>query len=244
MWYKEWLTVRFKFGFWLALYIFAAIIVVFFGSSYRIGGNWRDPAWVAESIAHYPRIYTFPYPQPLFLDWLDKAYPITVGLALFGGMDIISGEISQNTLSFLLVRPLSRTALYTSKLLINIGALGVAFISVSLLMLLVDRTTVHPIKIVDGLALTLLVWLLGVATICLGGLISIFTRNVIQTLALTIIAVIVPVSSVSIIGWQWIYYLSNTISIQSQVLVAFTVISILAAIFYRLGLLCFRHRQF
>lgn len=206
MFYKEWLTVRFKLGLWLTVYAVIAFLYVFFWSQYRPGNFWVDPAAflgkhpdmlaaaTPEGHIFYSQLvsdtsfFQENAPMALYYDWLLALLLITPFAAVLGGADVVSEEVDKGTLSFLLTRPVSRTRIYSSKILINCAALAVAIALPSIPVLIYDQLQRKTIPLGTGLVAMGVVIMSGVAVICLGGLLSVYTRNVMQTLGATIFA--------------------------------------------------------
>jgi len=168
MLYKEWKTVRLKFWLWFSTYLIIGILLVVIWSATR--NQWGA----------------------MYYTWLNIGVFLTLVGGIFGGIDLVSEETDKGTLSFLLTRPLSRAYIYLSKLLVNIVALSIACFSVSLVVLVIDQHTYSQksLTLSDAVALTLLMWLVGVLAIGVSGLISIFTRNSIQTLFCSVVAIL------------------------------------------------------
>jgi ABC-type transport system involved in multi-copper enzyme maturation permease subunit len=210
MWYKEWLSVRIKF--FLILTIFGAVAILScaafaFNSSYNGFGN----------------------ASTIFMRWVGISFLLAVGAGILGGVDIIAAEREQNTITFLLARPVSRFKIYASKLGINAVAFLVIFVPVNLLVLLVDNMTrqisvlqttsvvgasgyIESVSTQTGtvaatitpgsVAIPLIIVgaLLGVTVICITALTSIFATNIVHGFLLGVIGLTVSVVALNVIG--------------------------------------------
>jgi ABC-type transport system involved in multi-copper enzyme maturation permease subunit len=225
MWYKEWTAIRFKFWMWLAVYLALALFFINFGYRYYIDGAAFDSQ-----------------PSPRFFSWIGLVYFITILAALFGGTDMVAEETDKGTLEFLLTKPLTRQHIYTSKLLINILALGVAYGGPSLLLLIYDQFQRQPTPIFEALVLLLLNWLLGSAFICLTALLSVFANNSMNALRYSLLVI----TGVGLVAFTLLYMIpfDPNVSITSVVLCAYILLGALAVSFYRVGLFCFERRGF
>src|SRR5690349_7139796 len=151
MLYKEWITVRFKFWLWLALYGLLGLLSVTLLSPTRY--------YVAASSDYIP--------SPLFSIWISVSTLVTIFAAILGGVDILAEELERGTLSFLLTRHITRIRIYTSKILLNVTGLAGSYILVSLIILLIDRFQPNPINLGEALGSLALILLLGSAIVCL-----------------------------------------------------------------------------
>ncbi|MEI6043681.1 MAG: ABC transporter permease subunit [Chloroflexota bacterium] len=182
MLYKEWLSMREKAYLWLGIYAGLILLTLIVWSPnerfgpftlYTVYGNLNDLDFISFTI-------------PLFVEWLSFSASVTWIAALFGGADMISDELDKGTLSFLLTKPLSRARIYTTKMLLNVAGLTLMFGLSSGVVFVIDRFQPHPVGLWQAFVWSLLIWVVGVTIILLSGLISVFTRNVLQTIALTV----------------------------------------------------------
>jgi ABC-type transport system involved in multi-copper enzyme maturation permease subunit len=210
MWYKEWLSVRIKFLMFLT--IFGTLAVLF-------------------ATAFAPNtIYNGLDNGSIFMRWIGVAFLLAVGAGILGGVDIIASEREQNTITFLLARPINRFKIYASKLGINALTLLMVFLPVNLLMLLVDNLprqlaimkTTSVLGVVGcsgavnltqtgtvaatitpaniGLPLIIVGALLGVTVMCITGLTSIFASNIVHGMLLSLIGISVSLWIFSTVG--------------------------------------------
>jgi len=148
----------------------------------------------------------------LFENWILIAQGFLPIFAVLGGIDLISEEVGRGTISFLLAKPLSRSRLYITKIGLNSLVLGGVVGLLSLIMLLIDHLPrsvgiskwnvvkvgtaeyagfprneflgpSQPVEIFPALLSIALIILECVAITAIVGLVSIFTRNLLQTLA-------------------------------------------------------------
>jgi ABC-2 type transport system permease protein len=185
MLYKEWITVRQKFAMWLGLYGLMAFLEVAVFSR-------PSPGTIYVNSANF---------VPMYNTWLMLSTLLTVFTSMIGGLDVLAEEVDRGTISFLLTRPVSRTRIYTSKILMNIGALGVALGLSSTAMWIIDRLSLNPIKFWEAAGGSLLVFLMGAGIICLSGLVAIFARNVLQTLAFTLAVVVLTIAACAYVNY-------------------------------------------
>lgn len=193
--YREWFSLRLKLAAWLAIY--GGWTVVFLSVNVL-----RNPMYVNSYEWGGFEMYT-----SLFNKWLENIAVITPVLALLGGVDLISEEKNKGTLSFILTRPLSRTRIYTSKLLLNAGALVSVVGFFSLVVLVVDRLprsvyvsrynmppcdpntyctvlgTSRSIEFLPALTGLVLILLVGVMVVLNAAFLSIYCRNILQVVA-------------------------------------------------------------
>jgi ABC-type transport system involved in multi-copper enzyme maturation permease subunit len=210
MWYKEWTTTRFKFYLWLGILALLGLMQLTVWSPFNF--------YYAEfsRTGQYPDLFWY---TPLFKNWLGVSATATFFCALLGGADLVSEEVDKGTLSFLLTRPISRKQIYTIKILTNLAAFAVAFSVVTLPILLYDQFQPRPTDLWEGLGYAGLILLGGAGIICLSGLVSVFTRNVLQTLAITVgiliglfalwstlLVQILAGSLTELLGWLFVRY--------------------------------------
>jgi ABC-type transport system involved in multi-copper enzyme maturation permease subunit len=187
MWYKEWTAVRSKFYLWLLLYFIIAFIYTMFFSPYREGSIYHTQQIYSAILRLDP---TLPmrsfFPPPMFVNWGLISLALTVLGAILGGADIVAEEADKNTISFLLTRPITRQQIYTGKLLVNIAALTTASSVVNLGMLVLDQTNLRSLEFWLGLVVMFVIVLTGAVVICISGLVSIFARNTVESLLVTV----------------------------------------------------------
>lgn len=249
MFYKEWQTAKVKFVIWVIIYFGAAGLFI-----------WD----------HSKRLS---YSEPFFQSWLGISILVMTVVAALGGVDIVSEEKASGTLGFLLTKPISRTRIYFTKIGVNILALAAAFVPFNLFLLGLDQaipTTVNVMQFVtepcgenawcsgwqeqgtvyhrsfdlfQGLGMLGMILLFGVGLICLSGLISVFARNTIQTIMLTIPALIaflvIVTNSLPLTprtGYVWSF---SSINPATPLILAGAII-----VFFYTGLLAFRRKEF
>ncbi len=242
MFYKEWKTVQVKFWVWLAIYAIFAFLLTFVWSHYAFLNGWRNPLELAR-YAILMGSKSTPVFTPTFYEWLQMSAIITVVAAVVGGIDLVAEEKDKGTLSFVLTRPVSRFHIYNSKILLNISALLIAYTIVTIPVFLVDCTSPHPIDL-EFLLFTLLIMLVGMAVVCLSGLISIFANNVIQSITLSSVILsftFTICTFVQINFWHiewWRFGQEVVLAVVSGI------VGTLALIFYQAGLYCFERKEF
>ena len=256
MLYKEWQITRIKLVIWAVIYMGAAGLYM-----------WD----------HSKRLN---YSEPFFQSWLGISILVMTVVAALGGVDIVSEEKASGTLGFLLTKPISRTQIYFAKIGVNILALAAAFVPFNLLLLGLDQTIPTPVKVMQfvtepcgentwcsgwhdqgtvnssfdlfqGLGMLCMILLFGAGIICLSGLISIFARNTIQAIMLTIPALIaflvIVTSSITIpagsglpgspiVGSTWSF---TTLNLSTPLILGGAII-----VFFYMGLLAFRRKEF
>ncbi len=242
MLYKEWTSVRFKFYLWAAIYGALVLSLLTFWSPWsRFGNSW----------------YKLGYPlfiQPVYLDWLNFSSVVIILTALLGGVDMISDELDKGTLSFLLTRPITRRRIYTTKILINLLGLGAIYGLSSAVMLTFDQLQPKSVNLLEGLGLTLVVYAIGAILICLAGLISVFTRNALQTISLTIaipfsLVILVALNLYTILPFIGTFtgtelkFQPNLSAEMSLTLLAIAMIGTIAGLFWS-GLVAFSRKEF
>jgi ABC-type transport system involved in multi-copper enzyme maturation permease subunit len=210
MWYKEWLSVRIKFVMMLVIFGLAGLLFCTVFAPDRIYNGFGNGS--------------------IFMRWVGVAFLLAVGAGILGGVDIIASEREQNTITFLLARPVNRFKIYFSKLGINAVAFIAVFLPVNLLVLLVDKLprqipTFQTTSLLNatscsgsvitsqtgtvlatttptniGLPLIIVGTLLGVAVICITALASIFATTMVNGILLSLIGLAVSVSLIGPIG--------------------------------------------
>lgn len=199
--YRELFNLRLKLLLWA---------IVFFGAAlfYLASNTLFGPMPVTIYQENGQEMY-----NTLFGGWLKIMIIITPALAVFGAADVISEEVGKGTLSFLLTRPFSRTRIYITKVLLNTGVLLACATFSSLLVLLVDQlprqvlilrwTTSpcgdnaycsgwtggnglepsRPAELIPSLVALGVILSAAILIVFGTGLLSIFTRSFIQTIA-------------------------------------------------------------
>jgi len=178
MLYKEWLSVRLKFGLWLLLYLGLAILAISVWSPFSGWENVKNTPAADDYLAFQPKMY---------LNWEAISMTVTFFAAMLGGVDLVADEVDKGTLSFLLTKPITRARIYTTKIFSNLAALTVAYSLGCLVVLIADRFQPKTTPLLEGLGYTLLILIGGMLIVFLSGLISVFARTVMQTLAFTLI---------------------------------------------------------
>ncbi len=220
--YREWFNLRLKLAAWLAIY--GGWAVVFLSVNVL-----RNPMYVNIYGSGDSEIYT-----TLFNKWLENIAVMTPVLALLGGVDLISEEKNKGTISFMLTRPLSRTWIYITKVLLNTGVLVSVIALISLIVLVVDRlprtvemsvynvppcrpdtycnvsATSRPIDFVSALIGLVLILLVGIVVVFNAAFLSIYCRNILQTVAAATPVVVLSYVFLLGAGNRETYY-SNTI---------------------------------
>lgn len=100
MWYKELFLVRAKQNIILGLYTATALLMWALRSDFTTNNTFLDN-------------------QSIYNTWFRFAAVFVVVGAMIGGVDSISAEKNDNTLSFLITRPVSRLQIYGQKFLVN-----------------------------------------------------------------------------------------------------------------------------
>jgi ABC-type transport system involved in multi-copper enzyme maturation permease subunit len=256
MLYKEWRITRLKLVIWAIIYLGATALF--------LQGHSQRPT----------------YDEPFFQSWLGISALVMTAVAALGGVDIVSEEKASGTLGFLLTKPISRTQIYFAKIWVNILALAVAFVPFNLFLLGLDQAIPTPVRVAEfvtescgentwcsgwqergtvyrsfdlfqGLGMLGMIFLYGAGIICLSGLISIFARNTIQAIMLTIPALIaflvIVTSSITvslgsglpgspIVGSTWSF---TTLNLSTPLILGGAII-----VFFYTGLLAFRRKEF
>jgi len=202
MWYKEWRLVHYKLWLWLGGF---GLITL----NYLLQNVFLKPF----EMLVYPDGGVETHTS-LFENWILIAQGFLPIFAVLGGIDLISEEVGRGTISFLLAKPLSRSRLYLTKIGVNSLVLGGVIGLLSLIMLLIDQlprsvgvsrwnvtkegTAVYagflrlrplepsqPVEIFPALLSIALIILECFVITAMVGLVSIFTRNLLQTLAVS-----------------------------------------------------------
>ncbi len=198
--YRELFNLRIKATFWVIVYLGSMIL-------YLVSHTFYGPMPVSLYLDNGVEMY-----NTLFGGWLKVLVLITPALALLGAPEAISEEVGKGTLSFLLTRPFTRTRIYTTKILLSAAIFLIGGTISSLIVLLVDQlprqvlilrwTTSpcgdnsycsgwisssnlepsRPAEILPSLIATAVVLIGGTLIVFATGLLSIYTRNVIQTI--------------------------------------------------------------
>ncbi len=249
MLYKEWKMVRLKFFMLLVLYGLAALAVIYF---------WLPFRYATPLPANLPPKPIQPYPvYPLFRGWLNFSLLSIIPIAVVCGVDTVADETDKGTLSFLLTRAIPRSRIYSAKILLNITALVVAYISTSGIVLLINRFypkyvyvegnpnpvfLLESVRPVDALGSALLVLLVGTTITALTSVASIFARSTMYSLFLTVIILLGGAVLFNHVIAD-ILYNSSTRTLASNLpnIMWFLVLTIGI---YGVGLFCFEHREF
>jgi len=242
MLYKEWRLVRLKMLMLAGIYIAIGLVVYVIQPNVVI--RYNDP--------------------PMLSYWFIFSVLATLGAAVFCGVDIIADEKSSGTLGFLLARPISRTRIYMTKILLNLGGLAVVFLVSSAIMFIINtiprNVTLVEYRLIDGVikttppvqifastvgfeeALTKTFWILmqGSCFICISGIISIFTRSMLESLSLNIVAAII---------FGFILGMINTAPFQLDAghrteLIAIASLAVLTVGVFTSGLFIFQRKEF
>lgn len=177
MFYKEWIAVRFKFYLMLGLYGLASLLTLVLWLSGR----------------------SFSGKASLFYSWLTLNLIITLAAGVLAGAGLISEETGNETISFLLTRPLSRFRIYAGKILVNVLALVAAFGLVNGLMLGLssldprhhDAAWTVPTFQAGEPGMVIQTLLMGITVVCLGGLLSIFIHNLMVGVIVNVIMTLI-----------------------------------------------------
>ncbi len=203
MLYKEWRLVRYKFLLWFLGFGFITMSYLF---QFLVLRRFEMLVYPWNGKENYTNLFEY---------WLNQSWNYIPILAVLGGIDLISEETGRGTLSFLLAKPLARTRLYLTKVGLNSLVLSGVIGLWSLVVLLMDQLPhtvdiskwnsvsdgtatyfgmphigtgpAHPAELFPALLSVLMVVLLCSAIAAMVGLFSIFTRNVLQTLAISIL---------------------------------------------------------
>jgi len=203
MWYKEWRLVRYKLVLWLLGFGFLTLAYL---SQFLFFRRFEMLIYPGNGQDNY---------TTLFENWLKEIWNYLPILAILGGIDLISEEVGHHSISFLLSKPISRCRIYLSKISLNSLIFGGAIGLWSLVVLVIDRlprsvdsqkwtvvkegaevyggilgngvTTSHPAELFPAFFSIVLMVLLGSTITAMFGLISIFTRSVIQTLLFSVL---------------------------------------------------------
>lgn len=243
MLYKEWKSVRVKFWLWLLIYGGAGVLQLL---------TWSPGSARLD-------VMTDTYNNPLIQTWLTLGLIITMVVATLGGVDLVSEEVNQSTLSFLLTRPISRTRIYVSKVGLNVAALTIIYGLVSLGLVLFDQffsprlpvarfgegitESTQPVALSQSLAFIGLTMLIGIIIICVSGLISVLTRTLMQSLALTLPTLLVLGLAIFAFSFrQGIFWLGIVLWPMTVVLAG--LLFTLAGLFFCTGLVIFKRKEF
>jgi len=191
--YKEWRQLRLKMLMLAGIYTLIGVLV--YVTQITIVHSYNTP--------------------PMLLRWFNYSFFATIGAAVFFGVDIIAEEKNSGTLGFLLARPISRSRIYLTKILLNLCGLAVIFLVSSVILFFINTipkaitleeyqqidgiyTIMPPVQIylnpvgfgyaLDKTAVTLI---LGLCFVCISGLISIFARTLLESLSLNVVIVAV-----------------------------------------------------
>jgi hypothetical protein len=246
MLYKEWTSVRTKFLIWLVLY--AGVL-----GWYLV---WRHQRLELELNT-----------DPIFLYWMQTSWSVTILVAALGGVDVVAGEKSSGTLSFIMTRPISRTRIYISKIGLNVATLAAVFIPINLVALADDQVQPTRILVIELVSNTMVRWngivyqsydvvqglelvgftmLYGITIICLTSLVSIFAPNIMRAIFFTI-----PVLGIFI--WFTSNMVMDTTPNYKDLMITWfggmnlhnsLLLLLLAASFFGGGLVAFKRKEF
>lgn len=164
MFYKELLNMRLKLAIWALCY---GLIIWGFKNVMdfvRIGGY-------SESTSGS---------NPAFEGAQIICFLLTLILPILGGADLIAGETEKGTISFLLSRPISRTQIYTGKLLLNWAGWATIYLTISLILsVMLGATLTNWLTVGAILAM-------GTAIMFLSATVSIFTHSAVQAIMITV----------------------------------------------------------
>jgi len=260
MLYKEWTTVRLKFGLYAVIYLSLSLIFVTLWSEYRFGFIWHDQqAYIMAHATEFDSANLPPdfgsvewfmnaAPQAMYYGWLNIVAIATAVAGVLGGVDLVADEVDKGTLSFLLTKPVRRSQIYLSKVGANVLALAAACSLVSLPILILDQFNLRSINLWEGLSATLMAILIGAAVICLSGLVSVFTHTTIQSLICSIVVIFSLVFIFSYLTKIQYYYSPSyssfgTRSIAGNSLVVVLLSGVVASLSW-LGVAVFRRKEF
>jgi|GEM_PF-960186 len=214
--YKEWRAVRLK-----LLLVTGAYCLM---AAYLWLSIPQSNGFITRSTHFYFDKNAVPFTIPLYEEWLTYTGFITLGAALLAGVDIIAEERNKETLGFLLARPITRTRIFTTKILLNLAVWAAIFLFVSIIMFLLDqqprvfsfsdftprenqpplvtRRQILASTVTFGEALlkTGLWLLLGIAVTCLSAFISIFTRTILYSLSFSLMVLLSIFVGVSLVA--------------------------------------------
>lgn len=193
MLYKEWRSVRLKFVLWLVAFIVIGTVHALAGGNLSLNNwlrNYNNGNFDHSFLTPADYFNSLKYATPLYQSWLDKFLLAIAVCAIIAGSDTISEEKDKQTINFLLSRPVTRSQIYNTKLLLNIIALWTAGIVGCAIVWLVDITGPKPLDFKLVVLSTGVVLITGAGIVFLTALISIYAQNFIQTLALTLITII------------------------------------------------------
>ncbi|NWJ95729.1 MAG: ABC transporter permease [Chloroflexi bacterium] len=225
---------RGKFYFWLGIYAGLMLIGLI---------RWSpNQAYNVVTTDFTTGMEFTPFVVPLFISWINFSGFITLIAALFGGVDLVSDEVDKNTLSFLLTKPISRTRIYLTKLLLNVVGLTLIFGLSSGVVLFIDQLQPQRVNLLEALGDMLSVLTAAIIVIFLSGLISVFTRNTLQTIAVAVAILL----GVSLSG---AFVISKVASLLTPTVEVGVTIGILGAIgllcgLFWSGLIAFNHKEF
>jgi len=226
MYYKEWRVVRIKVGILMILYgVFAFYVISVLVLIRNVFSASGSRGYILEA-------------------WVGASFLITVLGGLLGGGDSISGELRENTLSFLLTRPLSRKQIYSTKILANIAGLGIAYGSCTVIVLIVDIVVnAGQLPPISNFTALLTQFTLGMLITCVSSLVSVFSSNPIITLLLSIVANLLLFPLYYLVG-----FLINLVEPESLKILGKAISPLLLVgfsyLFYRLGLFFFQRKEF
>jgi len=176
--YKEWREIRTRYILAVVVYaVFTMLTVTIWSLANCNYWPERNMCWVGDGRA-------VDY-VPTFRNWLTASFFINLIVGLLFGVDSIAEENNQGTLSFLLCRPISRSQIYYQKLILRLLAVASLSVTSNLAVLLFDQFSARPTPVMEALSLFALLVLVGLMTLCLGSLVSVFTKNTLECAAYT-----------------------------------------------------------
>ena len=157
MWYKEWIdTIKSRLIVLVLLFglLDVFLLFMFADDHYRIKTTAASVFWA----------------------WFISSTMILIVAGVVFNADMVSREIDQNTLSFILTRPLSRATIYHHKLLINIAVVLSIFSLASLPILVRVGLANQDLELSQELALTALSLSIGTLACCMGAIVSVMKQ--------------------------------------------------------------------
>lgn len=250
MWYKELILVRAKQIIILGLYVATALLMWLFRADF-----------VTDS--------TFLENQSIYNNWFRFAAVFVVVGAMIGGVDAIAAEKNDNTLSFLIVRPVSRLQIYGQKFLVNAVVMLGFFLTANLVMWSLDQIPhaltyygtnlssdcfeqtvynghieAYSVPFLGAFSQVIMFSVLSLAVLSITTFFSIFGKSVIHSLMLNIIALFGITIAYTKFGESFGYMQTWGIGLgydKPYHLIMFTLITIF---FLGLGLRVFSRKEF
>ncbi len=239
MLYKEWRQLRWK------MLLLAGVYFLIGLEAYKTVRTANDPLFMLQR-------------------WFNVSLFVTTLAAALYGIGTIADEKSSGTIGFLLTKSISRTRIYTTKLLLNLGGLAVVFLLSSLIIYVIYlisksiplveyqdvggipialppvQIEVHTVGFEEMLVKTVSTLFLGLCFVCISGLISIFARSLLESLSLNLGVVVIYVIS---LNWlhSFPFYLETE---NPNDLFIIGGLVLLTLVFFVAGLLTFKHKEF